>query len=86
MTTIKTIPVECLGGLDVQEGDTLRILASRGNELVVVIRRDTGNEQVGSGSISEWLRIAKGSVKLEPGESADEARMDNYSKKYGIDS
>ena len=84
MTTIKTIPVECLGGLDVQEGDTLRILHSHGNELVVEIRRDTDHQQVDSRSISQWLRTAKGSVKLEPGESVDELRMDYYSKKYGL--
>jgi hypothetical protein len=85
MTTITTIPTGCLGGLDVRQGDTLRILASRGNELVVELRRDTASEPRSSGIISQWLRSARGSVRLEPGESADDVRMDYYSTKFGLD-
>jgi hypothetical protein len=85
MITIRTIAADCLGGLDVRQGDTLRILASRGNEWVVEICRDTVREPRGSGIISQWLRSAKGSVRLEPGESVDDVRMDFYSTKYGLD-
>jgi hypothetical protein len=85
MTTVTTIPADCLGGLDVRQGDTLRILVSRGNELVVEIHRDTPGQPRGSGSISQWLRSAKGSVRLKPGESVGDVRMDYYSAKYGLD-
>jgi hypothetical protein len=33
---------------------------------------------------SEWLKAARGSVKLATGESADDARMAFYSGKYGL--
>jgi hypothetical protein len=85
MSTITTIATECLSGLDVQLGDTLRILAARDNEWIVEIHRNAASEPPCSGSISQWLRSARGSVKLQPGESVDDVRVDYYSKKYGLD-
>ena len=35
------------------------------------------------GRASDWLRSARGSVKLAAGESADDARMEFYAGKYG---
>ena len=32
----------------------------------------------------EWARSARGSVRLAPGESADDARMAHYSAKHGV--
>ena len=33
---------------------------------------------------SEWVKHARGSVRLASGESADEARMAYYAEKYGV--
>src|SRR5438552_2542169 len=38
----------------------------------------------GQGKASEWLRMAKGSVRAAVGESADDARMAYYTAKYGL--
>ncbi len=35
------------------------------------------------GRASDWLRSARGSVKLAAGESVDDARMGVYAGKYG---
>lgn len=84
MTTIKTIPAERLRGLDVHEGDTLRILAAKESSfLVEVIRRD-GPSPASSGKASLWLQSAKGSVLQASGKSADDLRMEYYRVKYGL--
>ena len=36
------------------------------------------------GKASEWLQAAKGTVRVEAGESADDARMSYYAAKYGL--
>jgi hypothetical protein len=38
----------------------------------------------GKGKASEWLRAAKGAVRVAAGESADDARMSYYAAKYGL--
>ena len=43
----------------------------------------TGDQRV-TGTASEWLRAAKGSVRAAAGESADDARMAYYAAKYGV--
>jgi hypothetical protein len=35
-------------------------------------------------SARDWARQAKGSVRLAPGESVDDARMAHYAAKYGV--
>ena len=37
-----------------------------------------------SGAVSEWVKRARGSVRLAPGESADDARLAYYAGKYGV--
>ena len=37
-----------------------------------------------TGTASEWLRTAKGSVRAAAGESVDDARMAYYAAKYGV--
>lgn len=37
------------------------------------------------GMASDWLRSARGSVSLAPGESVDDARMGFYAGKYGAE-
>ena len=38
------------------------------------------------GKALEWVRRARGAVRLLPGESADDLRRDYYQGKYGIES
>ena len=49
-------------------------------ELTAMIAED----QPLTGKASEWLRTAKGSVRVAAGESADNARMAYYATKYGV--
>lgn len=37
-----------------------------------------------TGAASQWVKQARGSVCLAPGESADDARMAHYAEKYGV--
>ena len=37
-----------------------------------------------AGAVSQWVKQARGSVRLAPGESADDARMAYYAEKYGV--
>ena len=50
------------------------------DELATMIAED----QLAPGKASEWLRTAKGSVRIPAGESADDARMAYYTAKYGV--
>ena len=36
-----------------------------------------------TGAVSEWVKQARGSVRLAPGESVGEARLAYYAEKYG---
>ena len=83
MTFTQRIPADRLLGLDVHEGDTLHVLAKLESSFVVQVSRadDLPSAQ---GKASEWLRSAKGSVQLNPGETVDDARMDYYAAKHGI--
>lgn len=84
MTTIKSIPAERLSGLGVQEGDTLRILALRETAFVIQISRPDKVQKAAAGKASEWVRSARGSVRLAANETADDVRMDYYAVKYGL--
>lgn len=83
MTFTHRIPAERLLGLDVHEGDTLHVIAVVGSSFVVEVSR-ADDAPPAQGKASEWLRSAKGSVKLEAGETVDDARMDYYASKYGL--
>ena len=85
MTITKTIPAEGLKGLDVLPGDTLHILAVMDSAFLVQFSRNEPTTAELPGKASEWLRTAKGSVRLTPGETADDARMGYYTTKYGLD-
>lgn len=43
-----------------------------------------GDAAPAAGKASDWLRSARGSVKLAAGETVDDARMEFYSGKYGV--
>jgi hypothetical protein len=83
MTFTQRIPADRLSGLDVHEGDTLHVIALLDASFVVQISRADDKPPV-AGKASEWLRSAKGSVRLAPGESVDDLRMDYYSAKHGV--
>jgi hypothetical protein len=58
-----------------QQEDLLRWLQSK---------LAAGEPKKTSGKAAEWVREAKGSVRLSPGESADDVRLDYYTTKYGL--
>jgi len=83
MTFTQRIPAERLSDLNLHEGDTLQVIALIDSAFVVqVSRADDGPPA--TGKASEWLRSAKGSVRLAPGESVDDLRMDYYATKHGV--
>ncbi len=82
MTFTQRIPAERLLGLDLREGDTLQVVAVN-SDFVVEVSRPEKPTRV-TGNASEWLRSARGSVKLAPGETPDDVRMGYYDSKYGI--
>ncbi len=82
MTFTQRIPAERLMGFDLQQGDTLQVMAVD-SDFVVEVRR-AENPAAARGNASEWLQSARGSVKLAAGETPDDARMGYYGTKYGI--
>ncbi len=82
MAITRTIPIETLDALGLHEGDTLRVLGVVESSFLVSITREEPN--VTKGAASEWLKSARGAVKLADGESADDARMGYYTEKYRL--
>ena len=83
MTYTQRIPAETLQGLDVHAGDTLHVVALIDSSFLVNVTRSDA-APAAQGKASEWLKTSKGAVKLADGESADDARMDYYTKKYAL--
>ena len=83
MTYTQRIPAETLLGLDVHPGDTLHVVALIDSSFVVNVTR-SDDAAPAQGKASEWLKTSKGAVNLAAGESADDVRMDYYSKKYSL--
>lgn len=84
MAKTQTIPMNALGGLNLHAGDTLHVLAVMDSGFLVSIEQQDGPKP--GGSAEEWLKSARGSVKLDAGESADDIRMSYYREKHGLDS
>jgi hypothetical protein len=84
MPVTKSISADHLRGLDLHRGDTLRVLEVQEENIVVELQRADAAPPRVAGQASEWLRTARGSVRLAPGESADDARMAYYAEKYGL--
>lgn len=92
MNTIITVPSDSLRGLDVQRGDVLRILSSEGDQVRIEIeragqenasvRRDETHE---SSKVRQWLKTARGIVKLAPGETVESVLDDYHQQKYQIE-
>ena len=84
MTTTERIPAKHLQRLDVQQGDSLHVLSVSDSDVVVEVRRHAAAPVRSEGKASEWLRTAKGSVRLAPGETVDDARMAHLREKHGL--
>ena len=84
MTITKKIPADLWHGLDVHQGDSLQVIAVTESEFLVQISRADCPSAPTVGRAGEWLRSARGSVQMAAGSSADAARMDFYTAKYGL--
>ena len=83
MKITRCIPADRVSDLDVQEGDTLHVNALWDSAFVVQVSHADASSPV-AGKAREWLRSARGSVRLAPGESVGEVRLDYYAAKYGL--
>jgi hypothetical protein len=83
MTFTQRIPADLLSGLNVHEGDTLHVTALLDSSFVVQISRANVIHSA-TGKASEWVKSAKGSVRLAPGESVHDLRMEYYAAKHGL--
>lgn len=84
MTVTKTIPAEQLHGLDVHQGDTLRVVAVKDSSVVIQIDRTDPGDEGAAGRAAQWIRSARGSVRLAASESVDDARTAFYAAKYDL--
>jgi hypothetical protein len=83
MTFTQSIPADRLSGLDIHAGDTLHVIALHSSSVMVQVNR-ADDAAPPRGKASEWLRSAKGSVRLDNDETVDDVRMDYYATKYGL--
>ncbi|MDB6005571.1 MAG: hypothetical protein JWR15_2558 [Prosthecobacter sp.] len=83
MTFTRSIPADRLSDFDVHAGDTLHVIALNSSAFLVQVTRADDAEPP-RGKASEWLRSAKGSVRLDADETVDDARMDYYAAKYSL--
>lgn len=84
MNVTKTIPASAVAGLELHTGDALHVLAVTEESILVQLQRMDSPQPAPRGKASEWLKTARGAVRLLPGESADDIRMDYYADKYGL--
>jgi len=85
MTITKEIPIEQVRGLDLHQGDSLRVVAEGdATFLIQIVRAAPLLARPKRGSAGAWARQYAGAAKLEPGETTDDARMAHYRQKYGI--
>ena len=85
MTFTQSIPAKSLLGLDVHKGDTLHVIAVLESSFVVQVNRGD-DVKASAGKASDWLNSARGSVRLAPGETVEDARMEYYASKHGLES
>lgn len=84
MTITKKVPADRWHGLDVHLGDSHQVIGVTESDFLVQISRADGLSAPTAGTAGEWLRSAKGSVRMTAGISADDASMDFYAAKYGL--
>ena len=87
MTTTKEISIDAMQALGLHTGDSLRVLEEKETSYVIQIVHAAGTP-LGAvkqrGSAGAWARAARGIAHLEPGETQEDARLDYYRSKYGI--
>lgn len=83
MTVTKEIPSEQVRGLDLHQGDSLRVIAEVGSTLLIqIVKAHTPAPRSKRGVAGEWARKYAGVAKGM--ESRDDARMAHFQEKYGI--
>jgi len=83
MSVTRTIPAAAVRDLNLHPGDSLHVL-SVADTVVVELRRSADLPTPQPAKALEWLRTARGTGRLQPGETADDARMEYYAAKYGL--
>ncbi|MBM79384.1 MAG: hypothetical protein CMJ78_02165 [Planctomycetaceae bacterium] len=83
MTTITSIPMKALAGLDLQQGDIVRIVEARGDKMIVEINRDEFDQS--TSAAANWVNTAKGTVHLGENSTADDACMHYCAEKYELE-
>lgn len=83
MVSTQRIPAERLQEFDLHAGDTLRVIAVMDATLLIQINRADADTDVPA-KARAWLESARGSVDLQPGETADDLRRAYYASKFGI--
>ena len=83
-TITKKIPADPWQGLDGHLGDSLQGIGVTESDFLVQISRADGLAAPTTGTAGEWLRSAKGRVRLTAGLSTDDASLDFYAAKYGL--
>ena len=73
-----------MSGLDIRQGDTLRILSADGTDIVVEVRRQERGAVSMCDAVTDWLRSARGSVKSASESPESDLRMAYYAEKYGL--
>lgn len=84
MTITKKNSGRPLAGARWALGDSLQGIGVTESDFLVQISRADGLAAPTTGTAGEWLRSAKGRVRLTAGLSADDASMDFYAAKYGL--
>lgn len=81
MIFTKEITTDQLQGLDLHQGDSLRVVVDLGTKLIVqIVKADESLKSSTSRKASAWARkylgVASGSV--------EDVRMNHYAEKYGV--
>lgn len=82
-TRMIPIPMETLNELELHVGDSLHVLAvADGAFIVRIVSREEGSPV--AGSAREWVKSARGAVRLAEGETPDDVRMEYYAEKFNL--
>ncbi|MCX6847756.1 MAG: hypothetical protein NTY98_02440 [Verrucomicrobia bacterium] len=85
MTTTKEIAVDALRPLGLHAGDSLHVLEEKGGVFLMEIMHASSVPIVAKrGSAGAWARAARGSARLTAEETREDARMDFYREKFGV--
>lgn len=70
--------------LDLHAGDSVHVLTGSQGSLIVQVRRSSEHAGPRPEKAVQWAQQARGSVRLEPGQTADDARRAYYTEKHGL--